>query len=98
MPDRSPKDIDLTRLDRDGMIAVHRALWGGFYRCPTTGKILECLPNDDKVICRCGISNTINPAERTERTGTHATRWLAKMTVADYVDQQIHDWTVRAAK
>ena len=33
---------------------VALAMWGGFYVCPTNGRIIEALDGDDKAICRCG--------------------------------------------
>jgi hypothetical protein len=32
-----------------------------FFICPNTGKVIEGLPGDDKVLCNCGKSN---PAAR----------------------------------
>jgi hypothetical protein len=63
------------------------AMWGGFYRCPTTGRIVEALPHDDKLICHCGRSNPKVPAEGTERTGVHIVRFLQPATALEYVDQ-----------
>lgn len=63
-------------------------MWGGFYRCPTTGRILEALHGDDKVLCRCATSNPKVPAECTEKTGVHIIRFLDKATVEEYLDQE----------
>ena len=65
------------------------SLWGGFYHCPTTGRILEQLPGDDKVLCSCGRSNPRVWQERTEQTGVHLVRFLDAETVDEYLDQ--HD-------
>ena len=62
-------------------------LWDGFYRCPNTGKILEQLPGDDKVLCSCSVSNPRVPEERTEQTGVHIVRFLRQATVDEYLDQ-----------
>lgn len=64
------------------------AMWGGFYRCPTTGHVLEQLPGDDKVICGCGRSNPRVPAEHTEQTGVHIVRSLETASVDAYLDQE----------
>jgi len=63
-------------------------MWGGFYRCPTTGRILEQLPGDDKVLCNCGHSNPNVPQEQTERTGVHIVRFLHAATVDEYLAQE----------
>ena len=68
--------------------ALALALFGGFYRCPTTGRIVEALPDDDKVVCGCGQSNPRVPAERTEQTATHIIRFLERATVDDYLAQR----------
>jgi hypothetical protein len=62
-------------------------LFEGFYRCPTTGRILEALKGDDKVVCHCGRSNPVCPSEGTERTGTHLVRYLQSASVEDWLDQ-----------
>lgn len=64
------------------------AMWDGFFRCPTTGKILEALPGDDKVLCSCGVSNPAVPQEMTHRTGVHIRRFLQAATVDEYLDQK----------
>lgn len=73
----------------DRPYALRRALalrlWGGFYRCPTTGAVLEQIPGDDKVICLCRTSNPLCPTEGTERTGTHRIAYLQPATVDDYL-------------
>lgn len=74
--------------DRDLMAREAAIVWGGFYRCPTTGRILEALHGDDKVLCNCGRSNPLVPVERTERTGTHIIRFLRPATAREYVDQR----------
>jgi hypothetical protein len=96
--DRPASHIDLTRIDRAALIAIHQRLWGGFYQCPTTGRILECLPHDDKVVCHCGQSNLLYEWERTEVTHVHVVKYLRQMTVTDYIDQRLRDWGHRATK
>lgn len=51
-------------------------LWGGFYRCPTTGRVLEQLPGDDKVLCPCSP------------TGTHRVAELERVSVEEYLDDR----------
>jgi CDGSH-type Zn-finger protein len=75
--------------DRKLLIERARIFWDGFYRCPTTGRILEGMKGDDKVLCRCGRSNPKVPTESTEQTGVHIRRFLASATAEEYVDQQI---------
>lgn len=62
--------------------------WSGFYRCPTTGRIIEAMTGDDKALCYCRQSNPRVPSERTEETGVHIVRFLAAATVDEYLDQQ----------
>lgn len=62
-------------------------LWGGFYECPTTGRIIEALEGDDKALCACGRSNPSVPAEQTERTGVHIIRFLTRVSTDAYLDQ-----------
>lgn len=62
-------------------------LYGGFYRCPTTNRVLPALHGDDKVLCNCRKSNPECRQEETERTGVHIIRFLKSATVADYVKQ-----------
>ena len=57
------------------------------WRCPTTGRVIEGLLGDDKVLCRCGRSNPAVPTERTERTGVHVKRFLAPATEAEWLAQ-----------
>lgn len=75
------------RIDR----ATAELLWGGFYRCPTTGRIIEALQGDDKAICGCRRSNPRMPAEQTERTGVHIIRFLDQVTTDEYLDQREAD-------
>lgn len=60
-------------------------LYGGFVRCPTTGKVLGFLKGDDKVLCHCRQSNPEIPQERTEETGTHIIRFCKSATAAEFV-------------
>jgi hypothetical protein len=61
--------------DRARRRLVALAMWGGFYYCPTTGRVIEALEGDDKAICRCGVSNPNVPTERTAETGVHILRF-----------------------
>lgn len=81
----------MTRMDdvtRRRKITLAKIMWGGFYRCPTTGKILEAMVGDDKALCNCGRSNPKVPTECTERTGVHIIRFLTPATVEEYVDER----------
>lgn len=73
---------------RELKIARARLFYGGFYKCPTTGRIIEGLRGDDKVLCACRRSNPRVPQERTEQTGVHIVRFLDLATAEDYVDQE----------
>lgn len=73
---------------RDVERALALVMWGGFYRCPTTGRVLEALPGDDKVLCGCRRSNPAVPTEETARTCTHIIRFLRAATVDEYLDQR----------
>lgn len=68
-------------------------LFGGFYRCPNLGVIIEALPNDDKVVCCCGIQNPKSP---TEPAGVHRVKFLEAVTVYDYIDQVDRQRSIRA--
>lgn len=70
-------------------------MWGGFVRCPTTGRVIEVLHGDDKALCRCGTSNPRVPAERTEITGVHIVRFCTPATAMDYVRQRAADGEAR---
>ncbi len=61
-------------------------LWD-FCKCPTTGKVLEVLKGDDKVICNCGQSGPREPKGYTERSSTHIVRFCERATVDEYVKQ-----------
>lgn len=80
----------LTEEERAAIRQTAVKLYGadGFYRCPTTGQVIEALPGDDKAICGCGRSNPRCPEERTERTRTHKRRFLVSASVDDWIDQR----------
>lgn len=69
----------------DRMLA--EALYDGFVRCPTTGRVVEVMKGDDKVMCGCGRSNPKCQAERTEMTGTHVVAFMSRATVDEYLEQ-----------
>ena len=71
-------------MTRDQRVQLAKVIWGGFYRCPTTGRILEQLPGDDKVLCSCGTSNPRCP---TEHPGVHVVRFLEQTTAEAYIDE-----------
>lgn len=81
-----PKTIDAT--ERRHLVERAKIFWGAFYRCPTTNRIIECLPGDDKAICGCRKSNPNVPTECTERTGVHIVRFLTPATADEYVAQR----------
>lgn len=81
--------------ERQAEIMVAEAMWGGFFRCPNTWRVLELLEGDDKVLCPCGKSNPALPAERTEETGVHVARYLTRATAAEYVDERERRWQPR---
>lgn len=70
---------------------VAEAMWGGFIKCPTTGRIREVLPGDDKALCNCRTSNPRVPEERTAETGVHIARFCEQATVDEYLDQRERD-------
>ena len=74
--------------ERRRRATLARLMWGGFYVCPTNGRIIEALEGDDKAICRCGVSNPNVAQERTEQTGVHIVRFLTASSVEAYLDQQ----------
>jgi hypothetical protein len=64
-----------------------------YYRCPTTGEILESLPGDDKVLCGCGKSNPkIKTREATFGSGgvVHIVSFLEKVP-----DREAAEWQVK---
>lgn len=75
-------------LTRDERRAVLTAMGMDFYRCPTTGTILEHMRGDDKVTCGCGVPNPRVPKEATAQTLTHLVRFLDRATVDEYMDQE----------
>lgn len=88
MGERLYADLVAKGLDfNDGLNLIYQAMWGGFYRCPTNGRILEALPGDDKVMCSCRTSNPRVRSECTEVTGVHIIRFLQAATVEEYVDE-----------
>ena len=76
------------KLTRGQARIVALAMWGGFVKCPTTGRVLEVLPGDDKALCNCRTSNPRIPEEASARTGTHIIRFCEVATVEEYLDQQ----------
>lgn len=69
---------------------VARQFWASqctFWRCPTTGRIIEATIGDDKALCSCRRSNPLVPTEETERTGTHVVRFLKSATVDEWLSQ-----------
>lgn len=62
--------------------------YGGFYLCPTTGRVLAALQGDDKVLCGCGKSNPKVWQERTEQTGVHIVRFLTPTTAEAFAIQE----------
>ena len=60
--------------------------------CPTSGRVIEGLLHDDKVLCNCGKSNPRVPEERTHQTGTHIKRFLQEATELDWQLQRERDY------
>mgnify|MGYP001569452356 CR=1 FL=1 len=84
-------DLECAYVEREARRLNAHLMWAGFYRCPTTGRIIEAMSGDDKVLWRCQRSNPLVPAERTAQTGTHIVRFLEAATVDEYLDQQDAD-------
>jgi hypothetical protein len=62
-----------------------RLYWAGFWKCPTTDRICEQSPGDDKVLCTC---RRPNPRVPTEYPGVHIVTFLEPATVDEWLDQQ----------
>ncbi len=77
--------------DRDYRISLAKFMWGGFHRCPTTGRVITSLQGDDKALCNCGKSNPACWQERTELTGVHIVRYLDPASAGAFVDQEDAD-------
>lgn len=52
-----------------------------FFRCPHTGRVIEGMKHDDKVMCGCGKPN---PRVPTEAPHHHVKRFLERATVDQY--------------
>lgn len=78
----------MTADERRQKIRFAEVMFAGFYRCPTTRRIIEALPGDDKALCNCGRSNPKVPQEQTHRTGVHIVRFLDRATATEYVDEK----------
>lgn len=77
---------------REERVEVAARLWSGFFRCPTTGRVLAALPGDNKALCSCGRSNPRVVWERTEQTATHILSFLERSTAAAFVAQEEARW------
>jgi hypothetical protein len=66
-------------------------MFGRWVLCPTTGRVLDVLHGDDKVLCNCRTSNPVVPDERTNETGTHIVRFCRSATVEEWLDQWYAD-------
>lgn len=62
-----------------------------FYRCPTTGRVIDAVPHDDKALCGCRKSNPKVPGEATERTGTHLVKFLERSSAKAMREQREND-------
>ena len=78
-------DRNIARTNRRKLAEV---MYGGFYRCPNSDRVLGVLPGDDKVLCPCRQSNPAVPQESTERTGTHIVRFLDPASVEAFLDYE----------
>jgi hypothetical protein len=83
MPDQL-SDRRIARVNRQTLAEI---MFGGFYRCPTTGRVITALKGDDKALCPCGRSNPRVPTEETARTGVHIVRFLTAVSVGAFIDQ-----------
>lgn len=62
-----------------------RFMWGGFYHCPNSERVIASLKNDDKVLCGCG---KVNPRCPTEPPGHHVVSFLKAATVDEFLDYE----------
>lgn len=76
----------MTRKDRLESLKYTAAL-SSFYRCPTTGRVIEGMNHDDKVLCDCG---------KTETPGTHIVSRLRTATAEEFLDQLEQDGKAEA--
>ena len=81
-----PKAKEDTDIEFDR--AMLELSYGGFVKCPTTGKILEVLKGDDKVLCYCGKSGPREPKGYSERTHTHFVELVEKASVDEFIAQE----------
>lgn len=63
---------------------VAEVMWAGFYRCPNNGRIVELLPGDDKVLCRCGHTLPQTPRGF---PGVHLARLMERVSTDAYLAQ-----------
>lgn len=60
-----------------------------FFRCPTTGRVLDGLKHDDKVICGCGKTNPVVAARgHREAPGVHIKTYLERATADEWIKQE----------
>jgi hypothetical protein len=65
------------------------AMMCDFFRCPNTGKVIDAMKGDDKVICGCGCSNPAAPREDTANgIAHHYRRFLKTATAAEFAAQR----------
>jgi hypothetical protein len=59
-----------------------------FFRCPTTGKVIDGLKGDDKVLCGCGETNPrVSGVGHREAPGVHIKAYLETATVDEWIAQ-----------
>lgn len=77
-------DRSIARVNRRALAEI---MFGGFYYCPTNGRVLPALHGDDKALCRCGQSNPKVPTEETPLTRVHIVRFLTPASTDAFLDQ-----------
>lgn len=76
-------------MDREARRALLLTM-SDFHRCPTTGRVIEGMKGDDKVVCGCGKSS---PKVRESIQGVvhHIKRCMEPATVDEYLDQEYRE-------
>jgi hypothetical protein len=59
-----------------------------FYRCPTTGRVVEGIKDDDKLVCGCGKSNPRAQEDAQRGIVHHIKRLMQTATVDEYIAQE----------
>jgi hypothetical protein len=56
-----------------------------FHRCPNTGAVLVTSFEDDKALCRCGLTNPNVPLEE---PGVHVKQFLEPAPIEEFLEQE----------